>query len=790
MAYAIFVVAFATLVFELALIRVLSFTIWHHFAYVVLSMALLGFGASGSVVAVWPRIGARDVERAIARSSMIAGVLALVVLAFFAFVPVDPLAAANVPGQLALLVVYQIAAALPFLFAGLSVNLILRARAVDVHRLYFWDLLGAGLGCGAAVLLMSVLTPPGAVTFAAAAFIAAGAPLFRAKNSRMLALLSSLAVAVVAPFADALPYYPAHTKHVHGAIAGMHMQPKWTHWSALFRTDLLERTEGTRHDPSDSWGLSPIATEVQPFWGLVMHDGSAGTPVFDLREGRLDDLENHILALPYRIVSPTPDVLVIGVGGGRDVIAARRFGARHVTGVELDPATIRIVKDVLAPQYGDFFKTPEVRLVAGEGRHFVRRSTDRYDLIQLTGVDTVTAAASGAYVLSENYLYTVEAVQELLGALEPGGLVSFAVGHWSTDRPQVAGRILTVATEALRSRGVARPEAHVALVNSRTLFVNLIVKNEPLSAREIEVLAKEAERLEFEVLVLDGLGHPTYEELARLEGEKLEEKIAALPFDVTAVRDDNPFFFNFYRFRNILDAEDLNPNLATALGQLVLAILLGSATALAVLIIVAPLLIRRGWSAVRSPGAAGLLGYFLAVGTGFMLFEVSLLQRFVIYLGYPTYSLSVVLCTLLISMGFGSRLSERWTGSERSAVAIGVLLVAAIAAGYGAFLGPIQEATLGLPLAARVGVTVALLGPLGIILGHFFPLGIRRVHAIHPDMVSWGWAINGCSSVVATIGAVMLAMTFGFSIVWATAVGIYLLGAIAFWVSDRRIVAA
>jgi spermidine synthase len=780
----IFLVALATLLLELALMRVLSFTIWHHFAYVILSTALLGFGAAGSLVAAWPQIGATDLPRALTRSSIGAGGSTLLALGVFAYVPVDPLAAAETASELLLLVVYLLLAAIPFGFAGMVVNLILRARAEDVHRLYFWDLLGAGLGCALSVVVMNALSPPGALLLAAALFLVATFPVQVGSRGRAAAGIAAALITLTISHVGKLPFHPAASKHLHGALVGLHMTTARTDWSALFRTDLLEGSDQTQYRPSDAWGLSPTAQSAQPLWGLVMHDGSAGTPVYDLREGRFSEVEDHILSYPYRIARERPRVLVIGVGGGRDILVARHHGARRVRGVELDPATLNLIQNVLAPQYGDFFHSPEIELVAGEGRHEARRSKERFDLIQLTGVDTVTAAASGAYVLAENYLYTVEAIEDFLSALEPRGILSYTVGHWDSQRPQVAGRILTVAAEALRARGATNPERHVALVNSRSMFVNLIVKNEPLLEAEVRRLRAEAERLEFEILALPDGGHSLYGDLLRLEGSSLERHLDSLPYDVSPVWDDNPFFFAFYRARDLFAPDDLGPAHNTALGQLVLVLLLVAVAVLALLIIVAPLALRRGWRVVRGRRGLSLMGYFLAVGVGFMFFEVSLLQRFIIYLGYPTYSLSVVLFTLLVAMGVGSALSQRWVGRERQTIAICVVLVAAMALGFATLLQPLQDRTLGLPLVVRASITVALLTPLGIVLGHFFPLGIRRAGALDPDMVSWAWAINGSASVVATIAAVILAMSIGFTLVWAAAVAIYALGAVALWVSE------
>jgi hypothetical protein len=777
----VWLVAVATLLYEIALIRVLSFTIWYHFAYVVISTALLGYGASGAVLAVRSEIGRRDLEGTLYRTSLTGALTGAGFFLLMTVLPFDPMKILSSPRDLALMIVYEICATVPFFFSGLTISLALRAAADRVDRLYFWDLIGAGLGCAIAVPLMNWLSPPGALLIAAAGF-AMAAIAFRGLSGTRLAMLVSAALVVAGFLGSRIPVPPAPSKHISLHIVGQKMAPAFTRWTALFRTDVVERRADTPPLTNlAEWGLSMgVKYQAQPVQAFVTHDGTAGTPIYDLRQGHLDFLDDHILKLPYRIAVPHPRVLIIGVGGGRDVVTAVRFGASHVKGIELDPITIDLIRNTFGRFSDGVFSRPEVELVAGEGRHFIERDRERYDLIQITGVDTLAAQTSGAYVLAENYLYTSEAFQAYLDHLSPDGVLSIAIGEWNPDEPQASGRMLLVARKALLDRGTTDPEAHIALISSRHLLSDVLVKPKGFAPAEVSVLESESRRLEFSPLLLPGTpGHPIYRALMRETGQARAALLARLPYVLEPVTDNSPFFFRFFRWADLLKQTDFGPAHTTALGQLVLLVLLVSLVVLSALFIVGPLVFfRRRLSIDRR--TLGILAYFVALGLGFMLLEISLMQRLVLYLGYPTYALSVVLFSLLIFLGVGSYLSRRWVGKERSALPVALLCLFVLVLFYRTGLPAVERATLGAPLAARIALTLAMLAPLGLILGMFFPLGIRRAETIHPDLVPWAWGINGCASVTASVFAVITAMGYGFGAVWLLALATYALGILAF----------
>jgi hypothetical protein len=708
-------------------------------------------------------------------------VSAALTVALASALPLEPMQIFDEPAQAILFVTYAVMAAVPFFFSGLALSAAFSAAARSADRVYFWDLVGAGGGCALSVVLMNALTPPGAVLVGAAGFAVASCAF--ATERRLRAGCASLAALLLlaSAFADRIPYTPSESKNLIPKLR--FWEPVATRWTALFRTEVIEdRRRGPALDAGDEWGLSRRArAPVQLPRYVINHDGTAGTPLFDLRRGQLDFLDQHVLRFPYLIANAHPHVLVIGVGAGRDVVTAQRFGAAHVVGVELDESTIHVVSEEMNQALNGLFRQPSVSLVNAEGRHFIKTTRDRFDLIQLTGVDTLAAAFSGAYVLAENYLYTVEAFHDYLDRLKPGGILSFATGDFDPENPKAAGRMLSVARQALAERGVARPEDHIVVIDSGRLLCEILIRESGFSDKDRSLLLAMAAYLDFVPRLLPGtVGTSPYPELATLDGAPRERLLARLRYDVTATTDDRPFFFAYYRWADLLSGGVLGPDHTTAMGQIVLAVLALLLAALSALFTLGPLLLKAESSAFSYRVAWAIIPYFVGIGLGFMLFEISLMQRFVLFLGHPTYSLSVTLASLLISLGIGSFQSRRFIGRERLVLPAGVFLLVLLVAFYTLGLPSLQAALLKTPLHSRILASVLLLCPVGLVAGVFFPLGVLVMEEVDPRLVPWAWGINCCASVTGTVLAVLLAMIYGFQVVWLVAVAIYAAGTAAF----------
>jgi hypothetical protein len=786
---AIALLSVGVLVLQIALNRVFSFTTWHHLAYISVSLALLGFGASGSVLAAFPGLAGARLTRALGLYAGLASLGTLLALLAVGSWPPELGSVLRDAGELARLVATFGAVTAPFFFAGLAIAVALREAGPRVNRLYAWDLVGAGLGCSLAVASMNALGAPGAmigvaVCFAGAGAIGAGRSDPALRNANLALLL--IAAALLGPLPRSLPFAPSSDKLMAPfAETGI---THASHWTALFRTDLIGgRGEEMVGGGYRIAGASPLYEAPGPEFRLIFHDGGAAAILyrFDPADpGPLEMFRHHILTTPYRLLEE-PDVLVIGVGGGADVVNAIANGARHVTGVELDPVTVELIRERFADYSGGIFERPDVDLRVGEGRHFLRSTEAGFDLIQMSGVDTLAALSSGAYVLAENYLYTAEAFGELLDRLRPGGLMSVAASdfHWTRGYPRHALRFCSLAVEALRRRGVREPHAHVAVLAGEGGLFEVVIGREALAPDAVAALEQFAIDEGFELWYLPGRPErqlPEFRSMLESAGRQRSGFISRTFLDLRAPTDDRPFFFSFYKWRHLHEHRDeVDPGHLLATGQLVLVLILAIAVAFSALAIGLPLL-RAGGEVRRLPGRWGLLAYFAALGAGFIFAEISTVQRFLLFLGHPTYSLSVILFSFLVSAGGGAAWSGRLPPEPSRVLP---RLVAALTITLLAWLWVtprIFEALLAAPLPLRVAVTFALCAPLGAILGSFFPYGLRLTSTLSRDFSAWAWAVNGCLTVVGSVATIMIATTWGFTTVLLLVLVIYWLGALAF----------
>jgi hypothetical protein len=355
-------------------------------------------------------------------------------------------------------------------------------------------------------------------------------------------------------------------------------------------------------------------------------------------------------------------------------------------------------------------------------------------------------------------------------------VLCFGSGDLFPDHPKATARMVSVARRTLLERGVDNPADHVMVIDSGTLLSEIVIRESEFSPAEVQSVLRLAASLDFTPrLMPGGVGKPPFVKIASAEGEERETLLSGLAHDLSATTDDRPFFFAFHRWGDLW-GEILTPAHTTALGQIVLLLLVGTLTVLAGVFILGPLAFLRKRTTAPMSVRAGLLAYFSCIGLGFMMFEISLMQRFVLFLGYPTYSLSITLSSLLVSLGIGSHLSSRWIGREQRALIGGVSGLVLLAAFYSFALPPIQNGLLFAPLWVRGIVTSLFLFPLGLVAGVFFPLGIRCAARVYEPFIPWAWAINGCASVTGTVLSIILAMVLGFQAVWGISVLVYAVG--------------
>jgi hypothetical protein len=780
----VFLVALAVILLEIAYTRVFSYKLFYYFTYLIIGIALLGLGAGGVVVAVFPRLRLLAPDRLLpgcclaAAATVLAGYWVIAGVPLNAFALIDgfvPLRPAQVAFEGTKLLAICAALFAPFLAGGVVLAVVFATRARDFHRLYFADLLGAGLGCALCVPLMASLSPPATVILAGFFFALAAVWLGGWRSPPLLAAVLPLGAAALwlalapgrlpDPVPDAVKTLSAERRNQAPVL--------FSRWSPIFRVDVLAH---------------PFTAEQG--W-VIAHDGLMGSvlPRFDGDLASLARFEADSRSHPFRLLPPEPSVAIIGAAGGHEILASLYFGARHVTAVELNPVTVSLLTTHFPDFTGRVAEHPRVTLVNAEGRNFMRRTTQRFELIWLVAPDSyaaMNAATAGAFVLSESYLYTREMVVDSLRRLSDDGILCAQFGEVNLQtKPIRTARYLSTARDAFRQLGITDFHRHV-LVGTAPSFIPLstvLLKRTPFSADDVARFAASAERIRgARVRPLDG-PQPEADALAAvvaLPEEALGRWYAAYPYDVRPVTDDSPFFWHFVSFGDALTGGSRirGRSFEEATGERLLVALLVVALGFAAVFLLLPFVaIRRTWRAIPHKTSAGI--YFAALGTGFMLFEVSLIQMLTLFLGFPTYSLSVTLFALLVFTGAGSLLSGRY-GARRNLV-LGTLLacLAGLVVFYQLGLPLLVDRLVGHALPVRIALAVGVLAPLGLCLGAFMPLGLGTVSRLteHGEaFVAWAWAVNGFFSVVSSVLATIGSMVLGFRLVLLAGLAVYCLG--------------
>jgi hypothetical protein len=749
----------ALLMTELALTRIFSVTMYYHFAFLAISIALFGLSASGVTVFVMRRRLAGSGTRELLTAAALVHCLATVVsLSFLVRIRVG---LNYSPENLALMLAIYVLSALPFFTGGAIVSLAFARASERINVLYAADLLGAAAGCLALIPLLNALGAPAVVLTAAGLSIVA-AICFAPVSWRPRVIGTGLLLfgfPAGAQVVGAAPFDVSDTKGHEGD------RVLFSKWNSFSRVAVYDRAHG-------DWSLSPRFTGSRGESLFMDIDSAASTPILK-GTGKLEDaayLRYELTALAYHLVERAEGftALVIGPGGGRDLLSALVFGASHVDGVEINPI---IARDVMLADFreysGGIYAHPKVSAHIDDGRSFIRRSSAKYDVIQASLVDTWAATAAGAYTLTENSLYTSEAFGEYLDHLDENGYLT--ISRWVFD----GLRLVSLAQAACEARGLDAAQ-HLAIVRLDRV-ATFLLKKTPFTSHDVQRLQTIASDLGFSILYAPGVeASPIGDEPVEMVrsgtsaadyrrlilAEDRERFLETYPLDVRATTDDRPFFFHTTRLANQFDVA-FGRSMLFGNGLSALLTLMGISAALVLLFIVGPLLAS---GARPAPGWGPWLTYFGALGAGFMLLEVALLQRFVLLLGHPVYSLTVTLFSLLLGTGIGSLISRRIQPDRVKAVTGRALVaVLAIAAASPVLLPPIIDAAIPWPLSVRIALASAILTPLGLLLGMPLPGGMRLLAADRADLIPWGWGINGALSVVGATLAVFIAMNWGFS---------------------------
>ncbi|MDD5468610.1 MAG: hypothetical protein PHS96_12475 [Anaerolineales bacterium] len=811
---ALFCLSAASLVFEITLSRLFSVAQFYHFAFLIVSLALLGSGASGTALAIFPRLGS---QKPVAAFRWLALACAASILGGYLVInslPFDSFSLVWDRRQLVILVVHYLLLAAPFFFSGMGVGLLLSLYPQAAGGTYAANLLGSAVGCAIALLAPLWLGGEGAVVLGCGLAALAVTLTARPGGSRWeVGLLRSLCHRARAP--SALPLGLAYALLLFAALdfaARLARQPTFSflalrispykslsyalqypeaqlifqRWNSFSRVDVV-RSAGIRSLPGLSFRyLQPLPGEQ----GLFI-DGDDLSPV--ILPGQDLAFSAYMPAAVAFELRPQAETLVLEPRGGLDLWVALAQGASRVTAVEVNPLIVQAANPV--------YRQSRVRVVVESERSFLRRTRERYEVIVLSLANSYHPVRSGAYSLAEEYRYTQEAFMDALNCLESGGFL--VVTRWLQSPPSESLRLFALAVSAVEQSG-GEPRQQIVVFRGYST-ATLLVKKGALSAGELDVIRRFSESRAYDlVFAPDLLPEETnrYNVLPEavysqafaelLEAQPREAFYRAYPFDVRPPSDDRPFFGHYFKWSQ---ARQVWAELGTTwepfggagyfvvLALLVLAILFSSALVLLPALLAA----WRGAGQAKQapPGAARTalpdLLYFAWIGFAYLLVEIPLIQRFILFLGHPAYAMSAVLFTLLLFSGIGSRLEQRFSHCLALGLLVGTLLLTPV------LLPRLFEAALPLPFGWRLGISVAILAPVGLLMGIPFPAGIRWLlrRGNRAPLVAWVWGVNGSASVISAVLAALLALSFGFSWVLRAGALCYALAWLTVWAGER-----
>ncbi len=732
----------ATLLMELTLTRIYSVIFYYHFAFLAISVALFGLGAGGVfsyVVNGWKGPLYLKLGRLAAWNS-------LSVVASLSFL----LTRKGSPGNLELIVIYFFSA-LPFLLAGAIVSLLISETIERVERVYFFDLIGAAAGCLMLIPLLDTFGGPNTVIAVAVMFAATSAiwyALAKEQRGRVAAVVLALALTALFVFNIRLDWIDI--RYAKGTTLENERFVKWNSFSRI----AVSKEGGTN--------LPNIVIDADAATGIFTQNHNT------MSEAGRKSILNGGPGLPYKL-KPGAKTLVIGPGGGWDVSRALASGSKDITGVEINPIiATTVMREKFANLSHQLYLRPEIRIHVEDGRSFVRRSPEKYQVIQATLVDTWASTAVGAFSLSENNLYTADAFHDYLSHLSDDGLLAFT--RWGFDPPRESLRLLSITIDALERLGESSPAQHVVVAREGSNQIRgwgatdtVLLSRKPMTEEMVKHALDAMKESNMEVIYVPGIERKTpFSEL--LTTPNRDTFYANYQYNVTPVNDNRPFFFytvqprDIWNFLTAASQENADYKINRAVPML-FGVLFVSLIATVVTLVLPPLVLGQKLPSDRKLRV--FLLYFVCLGAGYIMIQVSLIQKFVLLLGHPTYALTVIIFSMLLSSGMGSFYSKRIVNNSAERLRIVLLLIVILVPVLGYFAGLATDIGPAWPIPVKMLVTVALIVPLGFLMGIPFPTGLGTLEGWEKSAVRWGWSMNAASSVLGSAMAIFFAIYLG-----------------------------
>jgi SAM-dependent methyltransferase len=775
--------------YEILLMRLFAIVQYHHFAYMVISLALLGYGGSGTFLAFFRQQLLQRYSLALLTNIALMGVAAVACFLGGQHLLFNPDEIFWDSRHWLKLFALYLVLALPFFFAANCIALTFSNFRQRISEIYAADLFGAGLGSLCIIGALFFLFPQKLLLLLGSMILAVGAVTWHelCLKPRWLGLsfIGAAAVFFLLPSAwTQLAISPYKGLSQQMRINGSRIIEERS--SPLAQLSVVESSiVPLRYAP----GLSLTAEREPPEQLGIFTDGDAMSVITRFPDDitQLSYFDKLTSALPYHL-NQAGHVLLLGAGSGSDILQALYFNAEKITAVELNPQVVELVRE-RSGFSGNLFGRQNVQVHFKEARSFVSGSSEKYDLIQIPILESFTGSAAGLYALNENYLYTVEALQEYLKHLKPAGYL--CMSRWLRLPPRDTLKLFATTVQALRGLGIHAPENQLVMIRSWQ-SASLIVKGSSFTAGEIAKLKRFCRDRLFDLVYYPGMQEEEanrYNVLAQpyfyggavsLLGKEAERFVERYKFNIQPATDDRPYFSNFFKWGTLPEIISLKGQGSMVLlesGYLILVLTLLQAVVASVVLILLPIIARPftkpgkiNWSRVR------VIIYFFSIGLAFLFLEIAFIQKFILYLGHPLYAAAVVLAVVLVFAGMGSRFAQ----AKRFHVAWPVAILLIVGIVDLAVADVLFKGLSGLPGFARVGVAVSMLGPLAFCMGIPFPLALTGVAEAAADLVPWAWAVNGCASVIAAVLATILAIHQGFTVVIVSALVLYAFAAVIF----------
>lgn len=784
----IFLVALSTLMYEILLTRIFSVTMGYHFAFMAVSLAMFGLTAGAIIVYIYPhKFPQERINTVLARQSFYFSIAT--VASFLLHIAIPFTHGMNLAGISVTVLTYTVIS-IPFIFSGIVISLILTRFPASVNRLYAADLAGASLGCILVVIVLNVSGGPTGVFITAlipsAASLVFMGRQFSATGFGKTVMAFLLIVAAFSVYQTILvSHHDALLRLVwiRGEYAEKPMYEKWNSFSRVSIDG-----DSTKYEVPFGWGLSNKYDRSKKIRQLMMNVDAHSTTVLSHFSGDTSELSHlkYDVSNIANYLRPNSDVLIVGSGAGRDVLSSIAFRQKSVLGIEINKDMISAINEDFGGFTGHLDKYPNVEFVGDEARSYIQRMDKgrKFDIIQISVIDNWSASSSGAFVLTENALYTVETWKMLLERLKPDGILTVTRFFRSTLIEHY--KLINISADALEELGVKDIRKHLMIIkcmqqekeSDGAATGTILISRSPFTEADFRITDSLNQTFDFETILSPQKAIDSMLVKLTSSTDIRNKATENFPIDIKAPNDDRPFIFHYMGFKDMLTPQlwkqwDL---LFNAKALLILITLTVTMLVLSVLCVVIPLKMTTRKADLK--GSFPFFIFFMTIGLGFMLIEISQIQRLNIFLGHPTYSLAAALFTLLLSSGIGSWFGGRSDAPRYSLRFISLIIVLVIT---GLFSPYLIEMFREYNNTIRVAVSVAMLFPMGLCLGMVFPAGIKLAGKLKEGtrLASWLWGINGVMSVLATSVAIIIAMNYGISASYWTGVGFYIVASVA-----------